>query len=103
MDRQWSWTDLAVVLLATAACLAFAWVGYLDSDDKNHLAGAFGWSIGGPRLYDGHVVEDAWMGDGRNDLQAEDIRHALRLLMASGAVLSVLLAIGFALVRWAAM
>jgi hypothetical protein len=43
LDRKWSWSDLTLVLFATAACLAFAWVGYLDSDDKNHLAGAFGW------------------------------------------------------------
>lgn len=43
MDRKWSWRDLTFLLIATAACLAFAWVGYLDSDDKNHLVGAFGW------------------------------------------------------------
>lgn len=32
-----------VILAVTIFTLAFAWVGWLDSDDKNHLVGAFGW------------------------------------------------------------
>ncbi|MBT3070417.1 adenosylcobinamide-phosphate synthase CbiB [Rhodomicrobium sp. Az07] len=43
------------------------------------MAGALGFKLGGPRIYGGTLVEDAWMGDGRSALAAEDIRAALRL------------------------
>lgn len=43
------------------------------------MAGALGLRLAGPRVYHGHLVTDAWMGDGRADLDASDIRRALRL------------------------
>ena len=43
------------------------------------MAGALGLSLAGPRVYGGVPVEDAFMGDGRRDATAADIRRALRL------------------------
>lgn len=43
------------------------------------MAGALGIRIAGPRVYGGIRVEDSWMGDGRADLTAADIRRALDL------------------------
>jgi adenosylcobinamide-phosphate synthase len=59
-------------------------------DAKNHvspnagwpeaaMAGALGLRLGGRRLYDGVMVEDAFMGDGRRDANPRDIRRALSL------------------------
>ena len=52
------------------------------------MAGALGFVLAGPRRYGDRVVEDHWMGDGRKDLDAGDIRVALRLYAASGAMLA---------------
>jgi adenosylcobinamide-phosphate synthase len=43
------------------------------------MAGALGIRLAGPRSYGGRVVEDQWMGDGRKDATANDIRRALAL------------------------
>jgi adenosylcobinamide-phosphate synthase len=43
------------------------------------LAGALGLALAGPRRYEGVEVEDGWMGDGRPDCTAADIRRGLRL------------------------
>lgn len=43
------------------------------------LAAALGVRIAGPRVYGGILVQDAWMGDGRGELTATDIRRALDL------------------------
>lgn len=43
------------------------------------MAGALGIALGGPRTYENVAVELAWMGDGRQDLTARDIRSALGL------------------------
>ena len=43
------------------------------------MAGALGLRLAGPRIYDGVVVEDAWMGDGRADPGPADVARALRL------------------------
>src|SRR5947207_3074408 len=43
------------------------------------------------RRYDGEFVDEAWIGTGRTDLKANDIRIALRLYRAAcGAQLAVL-------------
>lgn len=44
------------------------------------VAGALGLKLAGPRLYDEGPVDDAFMGDGRRDATAEDIRRALKLM-----------------------
>ncbi|MGY3451365.1 adenosylcobinamide-phosphate synthase CbiB [Bradyrhizobium sp. USDA 4353] len=43
------------------------------------MAGALGLRLAGPRVYHGDLVTDSWMGNGRADLNAADIRRALRL------------------------
>jgi len=64
------------------------------------MAGALGVRLMGPRSYDGELVDQAWMGDGRSELKAADIRAALRLYraacLAQLAVLAIL--VGFSLV-----
>jgi adenosylcobinamide-phosphate synthase len=62
------------------------------------MAGALGLSLAGPRVYDGVTVDDAYMGDGRREATASDIRRGLRLYrlacglqIAAYAVLAVLL------------
>lgn len=55
------------------------------------MAGALGLRLAGPRVYGGMPVEDAWMGDGRADAAAADIRRALRLYRTACGLLIVLL------------
>lgn len=43
------------------------------------MAGALGLRLAGPRIYGQTRVEDHWMGDGRAEATATDIRRALRL------------------------
>jgi adenosylcobinamide-phosphate synthase len=43
------------------------------------MAGALGLKLAGPRSYHGTLTEDAWIGDGRSEASAVDIRRALRL------------------------
>ncbi len=55
------------------------------------VAGALGFALAGPRRYGKQTVEDAWMGDGRSALTAEDINAALALYLRAGAVLAVMI------------
>lgn len=43
------------------------------------MAGALGLRLAGPRIYGAVKVEDGWMGDGRAEATAADIRRALGL------------------------
>jgi len=43
------------------------------------MAGALGLRLAGPRVYDGAMVADSWMGDGRAEAGLMDIRMALLL------------------------
>jgi adenosylcobinamide-phosphate synthase len=47
------------------------------------MAGALGIRLAGPRLYAGVPTATAWMGDGRAELSARDIRRALALYRAA--------------------
>ncbi len=58
------------------------------------MAGALGLSLAGPRRYDGKIVEDAWMGDGRRDADPGDIRRALRLYLAAGGLMAAFVVAG---------
>jgi len=63
------------------------------------MAGALGLSLAGPRRYPGYVAEEQWIGDGRSQATAADIRSALRVMAVScllllGLVLLVVLAQG---------
>ncbi len=64
------------------------------------LAGALGFALAGPRKYGGVLVDDAVMGrGGRRDLDAADIRRALRLYWIADALLIAVLA-AVAIVIW---
>ena len=55
------------------------------------MAGALGLKLNGPRIYDGEVVDDPFMGDGRSAVTPADIRAALSLYrIACGVQMAVL-------------
>jgi len=54
------------------------------------MGGALGVALAGPRHYDGVLVDDAMMGDGRRDATAADIRAALTLYRSADALLIAL-------------
>lgn len=52
------------------------------------LAGALGFALAGPRSYDGQMIEARFMGKGgRRELNAADIRHALKLARVADGLL----------------
>jgi adenosylcobinamide-phosphate synthase len=51
------------------------------------IAGALGLTLAGPRRYDGVLVDDSFMGDGRREATAADIRAALSLYRRADALL----------------
>jgi adenosylcobinamide-phosphate synthase len=46
---------------------------------ESALAASLGVKFGGPRSYEGHLVNLPWMGEGRETLNRDDIRKGLRL------------------------
>jgi adenosylcobinamide-phosphate synthase len=50
------------------------------------MAGALGIRLSGPRIYDGVPVEERWVGEGRSELTAKDIRGALKLYRVACAL-----------------
>jgi adenosylcobinamide-phosphate synthase len=50
------------------------------------MAGALGLQLAGPRVYGGVLVDDAFMGEGRREAGAADIRAALRLYVRACAI-----------------
>ncbi|WP_316179293.1 MULTISPECIES: adenosylcobinamide-phosphate synthase CbiB [unclassified Bradyrhizobium] len=103
----------ALWIAAAAACIpsasASAAVRAVARDASKHrspnagwpeaaMAGALGLRLAGPRVYHGHLVTDAWMGDGHADLDASDIRSALRLYRLA-CLVQVLVVAGLVLVR----
>jgi adenosylcobinamide-phosphate synthase len=57
------------------------------------MAGALGLALAGPRVYDGVLLEDAVMGEGRRQATAADIRAALALYQRADAMLIGLVAL----------
>jgi adenosylcobinamide-phosphate synthase len=51
------------------------------------MAGALGLALAGPRVYGGIEVADAFMGNGRREATASDIRAALNLYVRADAML----------------
>lgn len=51
------------------------------------MAGALGLKLAGPRRYGERWVEDHWMGHGRENSNAADIRRALRLFVVACLIL----------------
>lgn len=65
------------------------------------VAGALGLRLAGPRSYHGEIVADAWMGVGRAEATARDIRGALRLYRVACLIQAlVLMALVVAVARW---
>ncbi|MCY4286789.1 MAG: adenosylcobinamide-phosphate synthase CbiB [Thiotrichales bacterium] len=56
------------------------------------VAGALDLALAGPRRYRHETVDDAWMGDGRAELDAGDIRRALHLYITAGTLVAATLA-----------
>jgi adenosylcobinamide-phosphate synthase len=50
------------------------------------MAGALGLRLGGPRAYDGAMLDEPWMGDGREQVSPRDIRTALTQYRAACAI-----------------
>ena len=65
------------------------------------MAGALGLKLAGPRVYGRTLVDDSFMGDGRREADANDIRRALEVYRAACAIQAVALAAA-ALVLWLA-
>jgi adenosylcobinamide-phosphate synthase len=57
------------------------------------MAGALGLKLAGPRVYGETLVDDAFMGSGRRQADAADIRRALRLYKRACAVQVLALAV----------
>ena len=55
------------------------------------MAGALGLKLAGPRVYGETLVDDAFMGDGRREAGAADIRKALRLYRVACSIEAVAL------------
>ena len=55
------------------------------------MAGALGLELAGPRVYGETLVDDAFMGSGRREVDADDIRRALRLFTRACAIQAVTL------------
>jgi adenosylcobinamide-phosphate synthase len=99
------WLMLAAALLGLSPGGALATV---QRDARYHrspnagwpeaaMAGALGIRLSGPRIYDGVAVEERWVGEGRSELAARDIRLALRLYRtACGLQIAVLALIALA-------
>ena len=64
------------------------------------MAGALGLKLAGPRVYGETLVDDAFMGAGRREAGAADIRRALRLYRTACAIEMLALA-GAALIAQA--
>lgn len=60
------------------------------------MAGALGLRLAGPRVYGAVRVEDGWMGDGRAEATAADVRRALALYRRACLLLWGLAGIGSA-------
>ena len=57
------------------------------------MAGALGLKLAGPRVYGETLVDDAFMGSGRREADAADIRRALRLFTRACAIQAGTLAV----------
>jgi adenosylcobinamide-phosphate synthase len=56
------------------------------------MAGALGLRLAGPRVYHGELVADSWMGDGRAEADAGDVRQALLLYRIACAIEALVVA-----------
>ncbi len=68
---------------------------------ESAMAGALGLKLAGPRVYVGICIDDAYMGDGRRDATAADIRAALALYRRADALLIAVIGMIAALIALA--
>lgn len=106
---------LTALLVVTAAFVVpgaspgDAWAAIRSDAGKHHspnagwpeaaFAGALGLSLAGPRAYGGILVDDHFMGTGRREANASDIRRALALYRAADLALIGLFGL-LALIIW---
>ena len=94
------WIVMAAPLAGGSACGAWAAVG---RDARRHrspnagwpeaaFAGALDLKLAGPRVYGSEMVDDAFMGSGRREAGASDIRQALTLYRIACAVQGIVVA-----------
>jgi adenosylcobinamide-phosphate synthase len=96
---------IAAAALVPGASASSAWQAF-RRDARQHrspnagwpeaaMAGALGLRLAGPRTYDGVVVDDRWMGDGRAEATVQDIDRALVIYRtAFGVALIIVAGIG---------
>ncbi len=56
------------------------------------MAGALGLALAGPRRYDGYIIQDRWIGDGRARVTVKDIYRALHLYVIANLINAGLIA-----------
>jgi adenosylcobinamide-phosphate synthase len=66
---------------------------------ESAMAGALGLKLNGPKNYAGVLVNDAYMGNGRREATAQDIRDALRLASTAWAIMVAALVITAVILR----
>ena len=71
------------ILVRDAGCHASPNAGWPEAA----MAGALGLRLAGPVAYDGVMHDKVWIGDGRAEATAADIRRALRLYIRACALL----------------
>ena len=102
----WLALGAAAVGLSPGGALATAWrdAGKHDSPNAGWpeaaMAGALGVRLLGPRSYDGEFVDEPWMGNGRMEMKANDIRTTLGLYRAACGAQLLVLVILVALSWW---
>ncbi|UJX44970.1 adenosylcobinamide-phosphate synthase CbiB [Xanthobacter sp. YC-JY1] len=60
------------------------------------MAGALGLQLNGPKVYAGVLTQDAYMGDGRREATAQDVRMALKVYRRADALMILLVLAGAA-------
>ncbi len=58
------------------------------------MAGALGLQLNGPKVYAGVLTQDAYMGDGRREATAQDVRMALKVYRRADALMMLLVLAG---------
>lgn len=100
-SRLTAWAIVAAALADDGASAAAA-IRAIGRDARRHkspnagwpeaaMAGALGLRLNGPKVYGDSRVEDAWMGDGRAEVNAYDIDRALRLYRRALLLVATLL------------
>ena len=89
------WLILAAVLTGGASARDAVRAAWRDASHHRSpnagwpeaaMAGALGLKLAGPRVYGETLVDDAFMGEGRREANAADIRQALRLFTRACAI-----------------